>query len=101
MISRTTRITIETERFFLVRQGRTVVTWCPQCQAEVEVMQLSDPAAAAPFLGGLGAATVHVWTVCGGPTQLCFPSLLRQGQPDDIQSIAIPERMLPKEGEGQ
>jgi hypothetical protein len=29
MVVRTTKITIETEGLFIVRQARTVVTWCP------------------------------------------------------------------------
>jgi protein-S-isoprenylcysteine O-methyltransferase Ste14 len=42
MITRTTKITIETEGMLAVRQGRTVVAWCPECQAEVEVMRSED-----------------------------------------------------------
>jgi hypothetical protein len=101
MISRTTRITIETESLLLVRRGRTIVTWCRECHAEVEVMLLNDQASVVPLLSGLCGTAVHVWTPAGGSTHICLPSLLRHGRPNEVKQVHIPERMLPNEGEKQ
>lgn len=100
MITRTTKITIETEGLVVVRQGRTVVTWCPACQAEVEVM-LCEDTSVAQLLGGIPAGSLHVWRPEGSSTQICLPSLLRLSQSTEAQQLRIPERMLTKEGEGQ
>jgi hypothetical protein len=40
VVVKTTRITIETENLLVVRRGKTIVTWCPACCADVEVMTL-------------------------------------------------------------
>jgi len=98
MMARTTRITIETESVLFVRQGRTVVTWCPECQAQVEVMLLGDGQSAAQLLSGLGGAALHVWTPAEGETQVCLPSLLACGRSNEGTKIQIPERKLPDSG---
>ena len=101
MISRTTKITIETERLLLVRQGRTEVTFCPECQADVEAMLLGDAGEVAQLLSGLGGAEGHIWRPAGSSTHICLPSLLRHDRPKDVQQVHIPERMLPNKGEEQ
>ena len=40
VVVKTTRITIETESLLVVRRGKTIVTWCPACCAEVEAMTI-------------------------------------------------------------
>ncbi len=40
MVVKTTRITIETESLLIVRRGKTMVTWCPVCGADAEMMTL-------------------------------------------------------------
>jgi hypothetical protein len=100
MITRTTKITIETESMLVVRQGRTVVTWCPKCQAEVEVM-LCEDTSVAQLLGGIRAGSLHVCRPAGSSTQICLPSLLQLSQPSEVQQVHIPERTLTNEGEGQ
>lgn len=99
MALRTTKITIETEGLFIVRQARTVVTWCPGCGAEVEAMLLDEDTPAAQLLGGLPASTMHIWSPPGGPARVCLPSLLRNS--NDIQQDQPPERRLDNKGEGQ
>jgi hypothetical protein len=101
MVVRRTKITIETENLLVVRQGRTAVTWCIGCQAEVEVMLLDDDTAVAQLLRGLPAGTVHIWNPPEGPVQICLPSLLRHSNPNDPQQIQFPERTLANKGEGQ
>jgi hypothetical protein len=100
MITRTTKITIETEGILAVRQGRTVVTWCPECQAEVEVMLCEDPALG-QLLDGLRGALLHVYRPPGSSTQICLPSLMQVSQSSEVQQPHFPERRLTKEGEGQ
>jgi hypothetical protein len=93
-----TRITIETESTVLVRQGRTVMTWCPDCQAEVEVLLLSDGSSTAQLLSPLGSAALHVWTSNDGETRVCLPSLLACNRPNDVTRTVTPERTLPAPG---
>jgi hypothetical protein len=89
MISRTTRITIETESTVLVRQGRTVVAWCPECHAG---MTLGDANSAAQLLRPLGSAPLHVWLPDDGDTQVCLPSLLACCQASKVPKTQTPER---------
>ncbi len=100
MITRTTKITIETDGMLVVRQGRTVVTWCPECNAEVETM-LCDDAFLAQLLAGIHAGSLHVWRPADSTTQVCLPSLLQFSQSSEVHQPHILERRLPKEGEGQ
>lgn len=101
MAVRTTKITIETEGLLVARQARTVVTWCPGCQAEVEVMLLDENDSVAQLLAGLPGGTVHLWTLPGSLTQICLPSLLQRSNPNDTQPIQIAGRTLANKGEGQ
>jgi hypothetical protein len=100
MITRTTRITIETEGMLVVRQGRTVMAWCPECHAEVEVM-LCEETSVAQLLGGALPGSLHICRPAGSSTQICLPSLLQLSQSSQVQQLNIPERRLTKEGEGQ
>jgi hypothetical protein len=83
MAVRTTKITIETEGLIVVRQAHAVVTWCPGCQAEVEVVLLGEETA--QLLGGLESGTLHMWRSPEGPAKICLPSLLQRSQPNDVQ----------------
>jgi hypothetical protein len=85
MAVRTTKITIETEGLLVVRQARTVVTWCPGCQAEVETVLLGEDTA--QLLGGLPTGTLHIWSPPEGPARICLPSLLQRSQPNDVEQI--------------
>jgi hypothetical protein len=82
MVVRITKITIETESLLVVRQAHAVVTWCPGCEAEVEVVLLGEETA--QLLGGLPSGMLHVWTPAEGPTRICLPSLLQRSQSKDV-----------------
>jgi hypothetical protein len=82
---------IKTESELIVRQGRTVVTWCPVCQARVEVFLLGDKGFASQMLRGMTAGALHVWTPAEGQTQICLPSLLACGQSNEVTRIGIPD----------
>jgi hypothetical protein len=84
---RTTKITIETEGLLLVRQARTLLTWCPGCQAEVDVVLLSDESA--QMLEGVPTGSLHIWSPPKGPVHICLRSLAFAGdsqrsQPNDV-----------------
>jgi hypothetical protein len=100
MIAKTTKITIETEAILVVRHGQTVMTWCPKCQAEVEVM-LCEDTSIAQLLGGIRAGSLHVWRPADSSTQICLPSLLQLSQPSEAKQVQIPQRTLTNEGEDQ
>jgi hypothetical protein len=82
MAVRTTKITIETEGLLVVRQARTVVSWCPGCQAAVEVVLLGEDTAR--LLNGLPTGTLHIWSPPEGPVQVCLLSLAQRSQSNDV-----------------
>jgi hypothetical protein len=82
MAVRTTKITIETEGLLVIRQARTVVTWCSGCQAEVDVVLLGEDTAR--LLSGLPAGSLHIWSPPEGPVRVCLPSLVQRSQPNDV-----------------
>ena len=86
MITKTTRITIETEAMFVVSRGPTVVAWCPECQAEVEVMLCEDNSVA-QLVGGISAGSLHVWRPAGSSTRICLPSLLQLSGISEVQQL--------------
>ena len=82
MAVRTTKITIETEGLLVIRQARTVMTWCPGCQAEVDVVLLGEDTA--QLLNGLPTGTLHIWSPPEGPVRICLPSLGQRSQSNDV-----------------
>lgn len=106
MVVKTTRITIETESLMIVRRAQTVRTWCPNCQADVEVMvlngtSLAEDIPAAQLQNWLANGRLHFWSSPDGSTKVCLTSLLRCFESEDDQQTRIPERTLTIEGEGQ
>jgi hypothetical protein len=79
MVVRTTKITIETEGLLVIRQARTVVSWCPGCEAEVDVVLLGEDMA--QLLNGLPMGTLHIWSPSEGPVRICLTSLARAHNP--------------------
>ncbi len=94
MITRTTKITIETEVMLVVRHSRTVMAWCPKCQAEVEVV-VSEESSIARLLGEVRATSLHVWRPAGSSTHICLPSLLQLSQSGQVQQAPIPAQTRP------
>jgi hypothetical protein len=82
MALRTTRITVETDTFLVVRRAKAALAWCPDCRAEGDVITLtrdsiSDPATAAQVEGWLRTSNLHLWHSPEGAVQICVTSLLR------------------------
>jgi hypothetical protein len=105
-VVKTTRITIETESLLVVRRGKTIVTWCPACCAEVEAMavendSLGDGISSAVLRQWFATGRLHFWGPDGGPVQICLPSLLQCFASEDARSFHTPTRTAPKTGEGQ
>jgi hypothetical protein len=105
-VVKTTRITIETESLLVVRRGKTIVTWCPACCAEVEAMSVEDDGLGEgiPFVvfrQWLATGRLHFWGPDGGPVQVCLPSLLQCFASEDARSFQATMRTAPKTGEEQ
>ena len=66
----------------VIRQARTVVTWCPGCQAEVDVVLLGEDTA--QLLSGLPTGTLHIWSPPEGPVLICLRSLMQRSQSNDV-----------------
>lgn len=100
-----TRITIETESLLIVRRGKTIVTWCPVCCAEVEAMTLESDNLSEEFPSTLlrdwlTAGKLHLWSTGGGPDRICLTSLLRCFESEDARRLPTP-KSTPKTGEGK
>jgi Fe-S oxidoreductase len=77
-MAKTTRITIETENLLVVRKGKTIVTWCPACCADVEVMihegdSLGEDIPSSYLAAWLAAGKLHLWRPAQGAAQICLP----------------------------
>jgi hypothetical protein len=82
MTVRTTKITIETEGLFVIRPARTVVTWCPGCQAEVDVVLVGE--GTAQLLAGLPTGALHIWSPPEGTVLICLRSLVQRSHSNDV-----------------
>jgi hypothetical protein len=79
---KTTRITVETETFVLVRDARATLSWCPDCRAEVEVVTLNadslvEPTTATQIRQWQATGKLHLSQPACGPAQICVSSLLQ------------------------
>ena len=106
MVVKTTRITIETESLLVVSRGRTIMTWCPACCAQAEVMtperdSLGDSIPSALLRDWLAAGKLHVWSTEGGPTQICMKSLLQCLESEDDRRLPSTNQTFSKTGEGK
>lgn len=81
-IVRTAEVTIETEEDIILRGGtdrRTVLTWCPSCRREVEMVTAERAAQVA----GVSTRTIYRWIESGsvhfierfGDLRICFSAL--------------------------
>ena len=82
MVLRTTRITIETETFIVVRRAKATVAWCPECVAEVDVITLArdsaaEPATSAELQRWMSTGKLHLWHSPEGTVHICVNSLLQ------------------------
>ena len=82
MVLRTTRITVETETFLVIRHARAAVAWCPGCSAQVDVITLSPGSLAEPEVSAeldrrKRTGRLHLWHSSEGATQVCANSLLQ------------------------
>ncbi len=95
MAQRTTRITIETETQTILRHARTVLAWCPQCHAEVDVIDLpstslSDPETASQIQGWMKHGGLHLWHLPDDTVQICVRSLLQSSAPAEERQPRLP-----------
>jgi len=105
VVVKTTRITIETESLLVVRRGKTIVTWCPACCADVEVMtlegdSLGEDISSSYLRDWLATGKLHLWRPAEGSAQLCLPSLLQCLQSEAVPRLGLPTTN-PKTGDEQ
>jgi hypothetical protein len=96
VVVKTTRITIETENLLVVRRGKSIVTWCPACCAEVEVMMLEGDSLGegipSSYLAGwLKTGKLHLWRHAEGSAQVCLPSLLQCFEAEAVPRLGTPK----------
>jgi hypothetical protein len=87
---KTTRITVETDTFLVVREAKAALAWCPDCGAEVDVITVtrdstSDPATAVEVERWLQTSNLHLSCPAEGAVQICVTSLLRCSAQEDVE----------------
>lgn len=97
---KTTKITVETESLTIIRRGKVFMAWCPDCQAEVEVITLANHGTGEGILAAqldrwLAAAKLHVWAPASGPIQICLTSLLHCFEPEEVRPLSCPGQNNP------
>lgn len=105
MVVKTTRITIETENLLVVRRGKAIVTWCPACRADVEVMMLEGDSLGEDIPSGylrdwIRTGKLHLWRSAEGSAQICLPSLLQCFEAESVPRLGSP-KTNPKTGDEQ
>ena len=90
MVRRTTRITVETDTFLVVRRAKAALAWCPDCSTEVDAITLtrdsiSDPATAAQVEAWLRTGNLHIWHSAEEAVQICVTSLLRCSAQEEVE----------------
>jgi len=105
VVVKTTRITIETQNLLVVRRGKAIVTWCPACCADVEVMMLEgdclgEDIPSSYLRDWLRTGKLHLWRPAEGSAQICLPSLLQCFEAEAFPRLGIP-KTNPKTGDEQ
>ena len=82
MVQRTTRITVETDTFLVIRRAKAALAWCPRCRAEVDVITLTpdsfaESATSAQVEHWVANGKLHLWHTTEGVVQICVTSLLQ------------------------
>ncbi len=95
MALRTTRIIVETETLMIVRHARAALAWCPSCQAEVDVIvlsqsSLSDPETASQMQQWIRCERLHRWYSPEGTVHICVPSLLQSSAQTEERRPRLP-----------
>jgi hypothetical protein len=93
VVSRTTKITVETDTRMVIRNAKAVRAWCPGCNAEVTTITMTDasllePATAAHLQRWLSTGKLHLSQPATGPAQICVPSLLQSFDLDDGETFS-------------
>ncbi len=81
-MNRKLEITIQTSQVLTIRGGCRSRAWCPQCNAEQEMVTLEASSSLADSIAkllncGLASAVWHISQSPDGSLRICLPSLLR------------------------
>jgi hypothetical protein len=96
VVVKTTRITIETENLLVVSRGKTILTWCPSCCANVEVMMLEGDSLGEDIPSSylrewLRTGKLHLWRPTEGSAEICLPSLLQCFEAESVPRLGDPK----------
>jgi hypothetical protein len=92
VMTKTTRITVETETQLVIRRAKAISAWCPGCRAEVDAIALDNDSLAASITAAqiqelLGTNKLHFWQTANGATQICLISLFRCLESGEVQTF--------------
>jgi hypothetical protein len=92
VMTKTTRITVETETQLVIRRAKAISAWCPGCRAEVDVIALDNDSLAGSITAAqiqelLGTDKLHFWQTANGSTQICLISLFRCLESGEVQTF--------------
>jgi hypothetical protein len=84
-VSKQTKITVETESLLILRGRNSCRTWCPQCDAEVDVIALEEVGVISnldrsAFEEWVNSGELHRSETLNGSTLICLNSLLASVQ---------------------
>jgi hypothetical protein len=92
-MTKTTRVTVETETQLVIRRAKAISAWCPGCRAEVDVIVLDNDNLAGSITAAqiqelLGTNKLHFWQTANEPTRICLISLFRCFELGEVQTFA-------------
>jgi hypothetical protein len=101
-MAKRTKITIETDTLLIARAMTAERVWCPQCNAESEVIAMEDTAVASNLNGAdleewLNSQELHRLRTPEGRTLMCLASLLACMQKTPTANCEIGAVAQPRE----
>lgn len=92
-MTRKLEITIQTSQLLIIRRGRSSRAWCPQCNAEQEMVTLETAAVLADSIAkllkaGSQSAEWHISQAPDGSPRICLPSFLRIAEKEGMATKA-------------
>jgi hypothetical protein len=96
VMTKTTRITVETETQLVIRRAKAISAWCPGCRAEVDAIALDNDSLAGSITAAqiqewLATNKLHFWQAANEPTHICLISLFRCFELGEVQTFAEPK----------
>jgi hypothetical protein len=88
-MAKRTRITIETDSLLVLQGRKSLRAWCPQCDAQAEVIPLSDLGLASDLVQAwMESPHLHYTKTATGDAFICLNSMLRRPQRTIKENLA-------------